>query len=91
MKKNRSKKTASKPVVVSYTEGSRARAAIVELLDNTGRNRNGSASDYNYVRSVAHFGNTTGFVTLGQLSIVGRIYNRVMGEGKRLSWKNLVD
>lgn len=85
------RKATKSPTVVSYRPGSRARAAIVELLNNTGRNRNGSASDYNFARSCAVFGNETGFVTIGQLRILGRIYNRVIGNGKRLNWKNLVD
>jgi hypothetical protein len=74
---------------VAYKAGTRAKAVIVELLDNTGRNRNGSASDYRFVVSVAQFGNETGFVTRGQLSLLGRMYNRVMNDGKRASWKNL--
>ena len=74
---------------VAYTAGTRVKNVVAELLDNTGRNRNGSASDYNYVRSVAQFGNETGFVTLRQMSILGRIYNRVLNNGKRASWKGL--
>lgn len=85
------KKKAQRPQVVSYRPGSRARAAIVELLNNTGRNRNGSASDYRFVQSVASFGKETGFVTVGQLRILGCMYNRVLGNGKRLNWKDLVD
>lgn len=76
---------------VAYTQGTRVKAVVAELLDNTGRNRNGSASDYNYVRSVAEFGNETGFVTVRQMSILGRIYNRVIANGRRASWKGLED
>jgi hypothetical protein len=85
------KKKVQRPQVVSYRPGSRARAAIVELLNNTGRNRNGSASDYKFVLSCARFGKETGFVTVGQLRILGCMYNRVMNDGKRFNWKNLVD
>lgn len=74
---------------IAYKPGTRAKAVVVVLLESTGRSRNGSASDYNFVRSVAKFGNETGFVTKGQLSLLGRIYNRVVGDGKRLSWKKL--
>lgn len=91
MAKKVSKKTKASASVVSYQAGTRVKTVVAQLLENTGRSRNGSASDYNYVRSVAMFGNTTGFVTMGQLSILGRIYNRVMNNGKRISWKNLVD
>ena len=91
MAKKVSKKMKSTAAVVAYRRGTRVKAAVAQLLENTGRSRNGSASDYNYVRSVATFGNSTGFVTMGQLSILGRIYNRVMNNGKRISWKKLVD
>jgi len=83
------KRKVKSPTVVSYRPGSQAQAVVVELLNNTGRSRNGSASDYNFARSVAIFGNQTGFVTIGQLRILGRMYNRVIGGSRRLSWKNL--
>lgn len=74
---------------VAYRTGTRVKAVVAELLDNTGRSRNGSASDYRTVRNIAQFGNETGFVTHGQLTLLGKMYNRIVGEGKRLSWKNL--
>lgn len=74
---------------VAYVDGSRVKTVVRTLLENTGRNRNGSASDYRFVQSCAQFGNETGFVTKGQLSILGRIFNRVMNDGKRSSWKKL--
>ena len=74
---------------VSYKKGTKAQIAIRELLDTTGVNRNGSSSDYNFVRSLAEFGNSTGFITGGQMSILGRMYNRAFGAGKRCSWKRL--
>ena len=74
---------------VAYKKGTRAKAVVARLLESTGRSRNGSASDYNFVRSVAEFGNETGFITRGQMSLLGRIYNRVIGNGNRRSWKNL--
>ena len=75
--------------VVSYKKGTNAKAVVRILLDNTGKNRNGRSSDYNFVRKVAEFGNKNGFVTSGQLSLLGCIYNRVIGKGKKRSWKNL--
>jgi hypothetical protein len=74
---------------IAYVPGSRVKAVVVELLDNTGLNRNGSSADYRFVSSVAQFGNQTGFVTLRQMSILGRMYNRVLNNGKRASWKGL--
>ncbi len=73
----------------TYSNGSVAKKVVAALLDNTGRTRNGSASDYNYVRSVAEFGNENGFITKGQARILGMMYNRIIGGGKRRSWKRL--
>lgn len=86
MKKNKATVSA-----VAYRTGTRVKAVVAELLDNTGRSRNGSSSDYRTVCNIAQFGNTTGFVTRGQLALLGKMYNRILGEGKRVSWKNLVD
>jgi len=77
---------------VTYKKGSRTKAVIRELLDNTGKKRNGRSSDYNFARDVAQFGNENGFVTEGQLRILGCMFNRVMREigTRRTSWRNLI-
>lgn len=79
----------SSDVKVSYTPGSRAKNVVRILLDNTGRTRGGYASDYNFARSVATFGNLNGFITGGQMRILGAMYNRVIGGGKARSWSRL--
>jgi len=86
-----SKRSVKKQVVtkLTYGEGTKARAIVRVLLDSTGLTRNGRPSDYNYVRSVAQFGNQTGFVTVSQMAILGRMYNRVVGNGTRRSWKRV--
>lgn len=76
-------------VKVSYTRGSKAKSVVRILLDRTGRTRGGYASDYNYVRRVAEFGNETGFITGKQMAILGRMYNRVVGNGQPRSWTRL--
>ena len=86
MSKRVTKKQQTK---LTYGEGTKARAIVRVLLDNTGLTRNGRPSDYNYVRSVAAFGNEAGFITGGQMVILGRMYNRVVGNGSRRSWKRV--
>jgi len=78
---------------VTYKKGTRAKAVVAKLLATTGKGegRNGRSSDYNFCRGVAQFGNQNGFITIGQLRILGCMYNRVMKSiGRRTtSWKNL--
>lgn len=77
---------------VSYKRGSKVKAVVAHLLEVTGKGqgRNGKSSDYNSVRKIAMFGNSTGFVTSGHLNVLGRIYNRVMKElgSRATSWRN---
>ena len=78
---------------VAYKKGTRAKAAVAVLLDNTGKGegRNGRSSDYNFCRDVAQFGNENGFITGGQMRILGCMYNRVMKSigSRSTSWKRL--
>ena len=78
---------------VAYKKGTKAKAVVAQLLEVTGKGagRNGKSSDYNTVRKAAKFGNETGFLTRGHLSLLGRIYNRVMKEigSSKTSWRNL--
>lgn len=80
---------SNEDVKVSYAPGTKAKSVVRILLDRTGRTRGGYASDYNYVRRVAEFGNETGFITGKQMSILGRMYNRVVGNGQPRSWNRL--
>ncbi len=84
---------AKTPVTaVAYKRGTKSKAVVARLLEVTGKGegRNGRSSDYNTVRNAAIFGNTHGFLTAGHLSLLGRIYNRVMKEigSSKTSWRN---
>jgi len=74
---------------VTYAPGTRAKEVVRILLENTGKSRNNRPSDYNFVRNIAQFGNQTGFITGGQMSLLGAMYNRVIGKGRRRSWSRL--
>lgn len=76
---------------VAYKKGTKVKLAVATLLNNTGKTRNNRPSDYNFVRDVAVFGNKYGYITTGQMRILGCMYNRVMKSmgSRATSWRNL--
>lgn len=76
----------SADVKVSYDRTSTVRTVVKLLIKNSGKGKSGYPCDRRFLKQLDSFGKDSGFITRRQLSLLGCMYNRIIGGGMQLDW-----